>query len=145
MMARDLFVYISLASPVMVAVILFIVPMMIEVEEEGAELVSPALAYGFLLLNVGISVALVYWRYSVISSLLSSGVETPGEVTSITRSGDATMVEYTYRWQAETIKSTRKVSGYIPKRRVKEEVGLKATLLVDPSKPTRFLVLDSVR
>lgn len=143
MMARDVLFYSILVVPVILVVYMF---MLVSAEPaDGEEAFDAIYLYGPLVVVIGIDIGLVYWRWSVYSSILNSGVEVPGEVTSVTRSGDTVMVEYTYRWQAETIKSTHKIGGYIPKRRIKEEVGLKATLLVDPSKPTRFLVLDSVR
>lgn len=145
MMARDVFTYTSMANPVVVAMTMLVVPTMLGVEGGGDALVDPTLAYGVVLLCVGTSIALIYWRHALISSLLTSGVETPGEVTSVTRSGDSVTVEYTYRCQGETVRSTRKVGGFVPKRRVNEVVGLKAALLVNPAKPERFLALDTLR
>jgi hypothetical protein len=72
-------------------------------------------------------------------------VETRATITNITGFGDQREVEYTYRFQAETIWSTRKIGGYIPTKKIREEIGLQVSVLVDPSKPTRFLVLDSLR
>lgn len=144
MIVRDIFLYMAISTPaVLLAVILFFSVM--GEPEDGSGPLDTTYLYVLLVVDVGISIGMLYWRWNLYSAVLSSGVETPGEVTSVTRSGDAIIVEYTYRWQAETVKSTRKVGGYIPKRRIKEEVGLKAMLLVDPNKPQRFLVLDTIR
>ncbi len=144
MMVRDMIVYMIVATDVMLSFLVFFLPSL-WVSEGETDAVDPSFMYLWLVAVVGFGIAIIHWRWRIYSSVISSGAEVPGEITSITRSGDSVMVEYTYRWQAETIKSTHKVGGYIPKRRIKEEVGLKATLLVAPAKPTRFLVLDSVR
>lgn len=144
MMVRDMIVYMIVATDVMMFSLILFLPSLWG-SEGDSEALDMSFMYLWFVAVVGSSIGIIYWRWRVYSSVISSGVEVPGEVTSIKKSGDAVEIEYTYRWQAETVKSTGKVSGYIPKRKIKEAVGMKATLLVDPTKPKRFLVLDSVR
>ncbi|MGD9962603.1 MAG: DUF3592 domain-containing protein [Thermoplasmata archaeon] len=140
MLMRDVFVYMFLSTPFILLLTILILSAMAD-----ADATSLTYMYGVLVLDVAACFVVIYWRRSMYSSVLNSGVEVEGKVVSVRKSGDALVVEYEYRWQAETMRSTRRVSGYLPKTRVREEVGTTATLLVDPSKPTRFLVLDSVR
>ena len=98
-----------------------------------------------LVLEVGVTFVVIYWRKNLYSSVLDSGVEVPGKVVSVTKTGDTVTIEYEYRWQAQAMRSSKRVMGYLPRRKAAEEVGATATLLVDPSKPERFLVLDTVR
>jgi hypothetical protein len=143
MIVRDVVVWMAVSTPAVLAFVMFF---MSNVElEDPSEAIDLTGLYLLLVADIGISSGMIYWRWSIYSSVLQSGVETPGEVTSVTRTGDTMSVEWTYRWQAETVKSSKIVGGFIPKRRLKYEVGLKATLLVDPNRPQRFLVLDTVR
>jgi hypothetical protein len=143
MMARDLISLMFILSSVVMTIVVIVLPTL--EPEDPSEALDIGTFYFVLVADVAIALGMIYYRWSIYSSVLSSGVETPGEVTSVTSNGDAITVEFTYRWQAETVKSTGKMGGYIPKQRVKYEVGLKATLLVDQNKPKRFLVLDTVR
>jgi hypothetical protein len=142
MLMRDLFVYLFLATPFF---LLFTMLVASAVTEAEGEVTGLSYMYGVLVLDVAACFVVIYWRRNMYSSVLDSGVEVEGKVASVRKSGEALTVEYEYRWQAETVRSSRRVVGYLPKTRVREEVGMTATLLVDPGKPERFLVLDTMR
>ena len=141
MLMRDVFVYMFLATPFVILLAILAVSAM----GEEAEATGLTYMYGVLVFDVAACFVVIYWRRNMYSSVLDSGVEVEGKVVSVRKSGDALIVEYEYRWQAETMRSSRRVVGYLPRTRVREEVGTTATLLVDPGKPQRFLVLDTVR
>ncbi len=142
MLMRDVFVYMFLATPFFLLFTILVVSRVTDAEGEAVDLTY---MYGVLVLDVAACFVAIYWRRNMYSSVLDSGVEVEGKVVSVRKSGDTLIVEYEYRWQAETMRSSRRVTGYLPRTRVREEVGTTATLLVDPSKPKRFLVLDTVR
>ena len=141
MLMRDMFVYMFLATPFVVLLAILAVSAIGE-ESEPTDLTY---MYGVLVFDVAACFVVIYWRRNMYSAVLDSGVEVPGKVVSVRKSGDALVVEYEYRWQAETMRSSRRVVGYLPRTRITEAVGTTATLLVDPGKPQRFLVLDTVR
>jgi len=142
MLLRDFFVYIGIITCLMSAVIIVLLS---STAGDGSEGVGLDYLFGFLVLEIAVAFVIVYWRTTLYSSILMSGVEVPGEVTSVKKSGDALIVEFTYRWQAETVRSSKMVGGYITRNRITHKVGMRATLLVDPSKPKRFMVLDTMR
>ncbi len=141
MLMRDLFVYMFLSTPFVVLLAIFAVSAI----GEEAEATGLTYMYGVVVLDVAACFVVIYWRRNMYSSVLDSGVEVEGTVVSVRKSGEALIVEYEYRWQAEAMRSSKRVAGYLPRTRVNEEVGMTHTLLVDPSKPQRFLVLDTVR
>lgn len=144
MISRDFFFYMAIFTPAMVLAMALLLPAM-ESPEDGVEPLDLTYLYWILVADVGVSIGVIYWRWHLYSSILTSGVETPGAVTSVTKSGESMSIEFTYRWQAETVKSTKMVQGYLLKRRLNYRAGMNVTLLVDANKPQRFLVLDTLR
>ena len=129
MMVRDIFVYMALSTPAMLA---FVLLFMSSVEyEDPSEVTDLTPLYIVLGIDIVIGLGMIYWRWNLYSSVLQSGVETSAEVTSVTKVGDTTAVEWTYRWQAETVKSAKLIGGFIPKKRLKYDVGLKDEIFTE--------------
>ncbi len=150
LLKRDLFFYLPISFIIELWIIFFVITAIAVDDPETPEdetLSSEderGLIFGFCAVTAAF-VGAVAWRFKRWSSFVKGGVEVPGNVSKLMMvSGpySAYKVTVTYRLDGNEVVSSRHMEGLFPKFKRNIREGQEVSLLVNPAKPGRFVILD---
>ncbi len=150
LLRRDIFFYLPLSFIVELWIIFFVI-MAVAVDDPETpedETLSPegerAIISGFCAATTAF-VGVVTWRFKRWSSFVKGGVEVPGKVTKlmmVSGTYSAYKATVTYNLDGNEVVSSRHMEGLFPKFKRNIREGQEVSLLVNPARPGRFVILD---